>query len=139
MIAVTALLVRIVIAYIKLHIRILIFLIKHFDITNSLLTSIAVWMLTDQIEMPIGLRIGILAGIAVISFLLQHFIKPARIVFAVIGSFMGGAVAYAFFKDNESFSAYIPMVITTVIAGIVNFIGWWWKDDEAFYPTEDVL
>ena len=139
MIAVTALLVRIVIAYIKLHIRILIFLIKHFDITNSLLTSIAVWMLTDQIEMPIGLRIGILAGIAVISFLLQHFIKPARIVFAVIGSFMCGAVAYAFFKDNESFSAYIPMVITTVIAGIVNFIGWWWKDDEAFYPTEDVL
>lgn len=139
MIAVTALLVRIVIAYIKLHIRILIFLIKHFDITNSLLTSIAVWMLTDQIEMPIGLRIGILVGIAVISFLLQHFIKPARIVFAVIGSFMCGAVAYAFFKDNESFSAYIPMVITMVIAGIVNFIGWWWKDDEAFYPTEDVL
>ena len=139
MIVVTALLVRIVIAYIKLHIRILIFLIKHFDITNSLLTSIAVWMLTDQIEMPIGLRIGMLVGIAVISFLLQHFLKPARILFAIVGSFMCGAVAFAFFKDNESFSAYIPMAITMVIAGIVNFIGWWWKDDEAFYPTEDVL
>lgn len=139
MIAVTALLVRIVIAYIKLHIRILIFLIKHFDITNSLHTSIAVWMLTDQIEMPIGLRIGMLVGIAVISFLLQHFLKPARILFAIVGSFMCGAVAFAFFKDNESFSAHIPMAITMVIAGIVNFIGWWWKDDEAFYPTEDVL
>ncbi len=139
MIALTALLVRIVIAYIKLHIRILIFLIKHFDITNSLLTSIAIWILTDQIEMPIGLRIGMLVGIAVISFLLQHFLKPARILFAIVGSFMCGAFAFAFFKDNESFSAYIPMAIAMVIAGIVNFIGWWWKDDEAFYPTEDVL
>lgn len=139
MIAVTAFLVRIVIAYIKLYIRILIFLIKHFDITNSLLTSIAVWTLTDQIEMPIGLRIGMLVGIAVISFLLQHFLKPARILFAIVGSFMCGAVAFAFFKDNESFSAYIPMAITMVIAGIVNFVGWWWKDNEAFYPTEDVL
>jgi len=96
-------------------------------------------MLTDQIEMPIGLRIGMLVGIAVISFLLQHFLKPSRIILAIVGSFMCGAVAYAFFKDNERFSAYIPMVITMVIAGIVNFIGWWWTDDEAFYPTEDVL
>ena len=96
-------------------------------------------MLTDQIEMPIGLRIGMLVGIAVISFLLQHFLKTSRIIFAIVGSFMRGAVAYAFFKDNERFSAYIPMVITMVITGIVNFIGWWWTDDEAFYPTEDVL
>lgn len=96
-------------------------------------------MLTDQIEMPIGLRIGMLVGIAVISFLLQHFLKTSRIIFAIVGSFMCGAVAYAFFKDNERFSAYIPMVITMVITGIVNFIGWWWTDDEAFYPTEDVL
>ncbi len=139
MIAVTALLVRIVIAYIKFHVRMLIFLIKHFDITNSLLTSIAVWMITDRIEMHIGLRIGMLTGIAVISFILQHFLKPARILFAIIGSFMCGAVAYALFKDNGSFSAYIPMVITMIIVGIVNFVGWWWKDDEAFYPSEDII
>lgn len=139
MIAVTALLVRIVIAYIKFHVRMLIFLIKHFDITNSLLTSIAVWMITDRIEMNIGLRIGILSGIAVISFILQHFLKPARILFAIVGSFMCGAVAYALFKDNGSFSAYIPMAITMIIVGIVNFVGWWWKDDEAFYPSEDII
>ena len=139
MIAVTALLVRIVIAYIKFHVRMLIFLIKHFDITNSLLTSIAVWMITDRIEMHIGLRIGMITGIAVISFILQHFLKPVRILFAIIGSFMCGAVAYALFKDNGSFSAYIPMVITMIIVGIVNFVGWWWKDDEAFYPSEDII
>ena len=139
MIAVTALLVRIVIAYIKFHVRMLIFLIKHFDITNSLLTSIAVWMITDRIEMHIGLRIGMITGIAVISFILQHFLKPTRILFAIVGSFMCGAVAYAFFKDNGSFSAYIPMVITMIIVGIVNFVGWWWKDDETFYSNEDVL
>lgn len=139
MIAVTALLVRIVIAYIKFHVRMIIFLIKHFDITNSLLTSIAVWMITDRIEMHMGLRIGMITGIAVISFILQHFLKPARILFAIIGSFMCGAVAYALFKDNGSFSAYIPMVITMIIVGIVNFVGWWWKDDEAFYPSEDII
>ena len=139
MIAVTALLVRIVIVYIKFHVRMLIFLIKHFDLTNSLLTGIAVWMITDRIEMHIGLRIGMITGIAVISFILQHFLKPARILFAIIGSFMCGAVAYALFKDNGSFSAYIPMVITMIIVGIVNFVGWWWKDDEAFYPTDDII
>ncbi len=130
MIAVTALLVRIVIAYIKFHVRMLIFLIKHFDITNSLLTSIAVWMITDRIEMHIGLRIGMITGIAVISFILQHFLKPARILFAIIGSFMCGAVAYAIFKDNGVFSAYIPMVFVMLISGGVNIIGWWWNDDE---------
>lgn len=139
MIAVTALLVRIVIAYIKLHIRVLIFLIKHFDVTNGLLTSLAVWMLTNKIEMPIALRIGILVGVVVISILLQHFVKPARFVFSAIGSFMCGAIAYAFFKDNERFSAYIPMAITMVLAVAINFIGWWWKDDSSFCSHDDVL
>ncbi|MCR4929119.1 MAG: hypothetical protein K5988_03890 [Lachnospiraceae bacterium] len=79
--------------------------------------------------MPIGVKIAMLIFIAVISFLLQHFFKSARIVFGIIGSFMCGAVVYALFDGNGKFSAYIPMSIAMVIAGIVNAIGWWIKTE----------
>ena len=125
-----SLLIRLILFVISMHIKAICFLIKHFDLTNSLFTSFAVWILTDKIKMPIGVRIALLVLIAVTSFLLQHFFKLARIVFAIIGSFMTGALIYALFDGNGKFSAYIPMTIAMVIAGIVNAIGWWIKIED---------
>ena len=125
-----SLLIRLILFVISLHIKAICFLIKHFDLTNSLFTSFAAWILTDKIKMPIGVRMAMLVLIAVTSFLLQHFFKSARIIFAVIGSFMTGAIVYAIFDGNGNFPAYIPMAIALVIAIIVNIIGWKVKKEE---------
>lgn len=119
-----SLLIRIILFVISLHIKAICFLIKHFDLTNSLFTSFAVWILTDKIKMPIGVRVVMLILIAVISFLLQHFFKPARIVFSIIGSFMCGALVYALFDGNGKFSAYIPMMISIALNIMFNVSGW---------------
>ena len=135
-----SLLIRLILFVISLHIKAICFLIKHFDLTNSLFTSFAVWILTDKIKMPIGVTVVMLILISVISFLLQHFFKPARIVFGIIGSFMCGAVVYALFDGNGKFSAYIPMAVAIVIFGIVNIIGWWIKTEnkpEVFTDLHD--
>ena len=126
-----SLLIRLILFVISLHIKAICFLIKHFDLTNSLFTSFAVWVLTDKIKMPIGVRIVILISIAVISFLLQQFFKPARIIISIIGSFMCGAITYGLFEGNGKFSAYIPMAIAMIMAGIVNIFGWQIKKNES--------
>ncbi len=122
MVTAFSLLIRLILFVISMHIKAICFFIKHFELTNSLFTSFAVWILTDKIKMPIGVRIAMLISIAVISFLLQNFFKSARILFGIIGSFMTGAIVYAIFDGNDMFSPVIPMVITIVISGLVNTI-----------------
>ena len=117
-------LIRLIIAYISIHIRIVLFLMKHFDVTNSLLTGLFADMLLNKLELSIWIRIGIVIVIAVICFLLQHFFIPARIIISAFSCFICGAIAYAVFKDNKAFSPYIAMIIVAILTGILNWLCW---------------
>ncbi|MBP5495152.1 MAG: hypothetical protein J6X97_08650 [Lachnospiraceae bacterium] len=116
--------IRLLVAYISIQIRLVLFLMKHFDITNSLLTGLFADMLLGRLNLYIWIRIGIVIVIAVICFLLQHFFIPARIIISAFSCFICGAIAYAVFKDNEVFSPYIPMVIVASLTGVLNWICW---------------
>ena len=115
---------RLIIAYITIQIKILLFFIKHFEITNSLLTGLFADMLINKLDLNVWFRIGVIVVIAAASFLLQYFFIPARILFGAISSFICGAIAYAVFKDNSYFSPYIPMAIVTALVGVLNWLGW---------------
>lgn len=116
--------IRLIIAYISIHIRIMLFLMKHFNVTNSLLMGLFADMLLGRLNLYIWIRIGIVIVIAAICFLLQHFFIPARIIISAFSCFICGAIAYAVFKDNEVFSPYIPMVIVASLTGVLNWICW---------------
>lgn len=116
--------IRLIIAYISIHIRIAFFLMKHFDVTNSLLTGLFADMLLSKLDLYIWIRIGILIVIAIGCFLLQHFFIPARIIISAFSCFICGAIAYALFKDNRTFSPYIAMVIVVILTGILNWLCW---------------
>ena len=123
-------LIRLLLAYLSLMLKIACFFIKHFDVTNSLLTSLGAWMLTGKIEMPIPVRIGMLIAMAVGSFLLQHFFFVARIIIGAIASFLCGTLIYALFEGNGSFSPLIPMGIMILIVGIFNVLAWLGKEEK---------
>ena len=116
--------IRLIIAYISIHIRILLFLMKHFDVTNSLLIGLFADMLLNKINLYIWIRIGIVLVIAIGCFQLQHFFIPARIIISAFSCFICGLIAYALFKDNNVFSPYIAMVIMVILTGILNWLCW---------------
>ena len=123
-------LIRLLLAYLSLMLKIACFFIKHFDVTNSLLTSLGAWMLTDKIEIPVPVRIGMLIAIAVGSFLLQHFFFVAKIIIGAIASFLCGTMAYALFEGNGRFTPFIPMGITILIVGVFNVLAWLGKEEK---------
>ena len=116
--------IRLIIAYISIHIRVVLFLMKHFDFTNSLLVGLFVDILLNKLDLYIWIRIWIVIAIVIGSFLLQHFFIPARIIISAFSCFICGAIAYTVFKDTSVFSSYIAMVITVVLTGILNWLFW---------------
>ena len=112
--------VRLLTAYITIQIKVAIFLLKHFEITNSLLAGFMIDMLLVKFNLNIWIRIGIVVVTAAISFILQYLFIPVRIVFGFFSSFMCGAIAYALFKDIRVFSPLIPTIITAILVLLLN-------------------
>ena len=109
---------------VKLHIKVILLLVRRFDITNGLIVGFMIEMLTEKIPINIWIKVVGIAIIVVGSILLQHFFKPARIVFGIISSLFGGLIAYGVAKEFHARIPYIPMVITAVLIGGLNAVSW---------------
>jgi hypothetical protein len=109
---------------ISIHIKAISFLIKRIDVTNGLIAGSSFNILTANIHMNVWVRIVIAVAIIIGSILLQHFFKPARIVFGILSSFFLGLIAYAVFQENTRFSPFIPMGIAFLLSGMLNVLFW---------------
>ena len=107
-----------------LILKAILFLLKRFDITNSLLLGAGTVAATLKIELHPGIRGAIFVIIIGISLVLQHFFKPARIVFGAISAFLAGLIAYGISKDTGYMFPFVPMVIAMISVGLLNFISW---------------
>ena len=116
--------VRLLTAYITIQIKLAIFLLKHFEITNSLLAGFTTDMLLVRFNLNIWIRIGLVVVIAAASFILQYLFIPVRIAFGFFSSFMCGTIAYALFKDIRVFSPFIPTIVTAILVLLLNWFGW---------------
>ena len=116
--------IRLIIAYISIQIKVALFFLKHFEITNSLLAGFTTDMLLVRLNLNIWIRIGLVVVIAVTSFILQYLFIPVRIAFGFFSSFMCGAIAYALFKDIRVFSPFIPTIVTAILVLLLNWFGW---------------
>ena len=119
-IAVLLFLARVIIT---IHIKIFLFLIKHFDITNGLIVSLFAQVLTQDLQINIWIRVALLVFITVGCIVLQHFFKPARIVLGFISSFFCGLMAYGVFQESKIFS-WVSFGITFLITGCINGVSW---------------
>ncbi len=109
---------------ITIHIKAISFLIKRIDVTNGLIAGSSFNILTANIHMNVWVRIVIAVAIIIGSILLQHFFKPARIVFGILSSFFLGLIAYAVFQENTRCSPFIPMGIAFLLSGMLNVLFW---------------
>ena len=120
-ISVLLLMARIVI---KVHIKVILFLIKRFEITNGLIVALSAEAITLNLNLNIWIRVIAFILITVGCIFLQYFFIPARIMFGAFSSILLGAIAYTVFKDNTNIFPYIPMIIVTSLTGLLNWIGW---------------
>lgn len=119
-IAVLLFLARVIIT---IHIKIFLFLIKHFDITNGLIVSLFAQVLTQDLQINIWIRVALLVFIMVGCIVLQHLFKPSRIVFGLVSSFFFGLMAYGLFKGSKIFP-WIPFFAAFMITCFLNFLSW---------------
>ncbi len=120
-ISVLLLMARIVI---KVHIKVILFLIKRFEITNGLIVALSAEALTLNLNLNIWIRVIAFILITVGCILLQYFFIPARIMFGAFSSILLGAIAYTVFKENTHIMPFIPMIIVTILTGLLNWFGW---------------
>lgn len=109
---------------ITIHIKVFLFLIKHFDITNGLIVSLFVHLFTQGIQVNIWIRVMTLLIIVVGVVILQHLFKPARIAFGFVSSFFSGVITYGLFRENAFFPPVIPMVIAILATFTLNIVFW---------------
>ena len=124
MISAFSLLIRIALLIIRIHIKLLLFLIKRFEITNGLIVALSAEALTLDLSLNIWIRVIAFILITVGCVLLQYFFIPARIMFGAFSSILLGAIAYTVFKENTHIFPYIPMIIVASLTGLLNWIGW---------------
>lgn len=100
------------------------FLIRRFDVTNSLLVSGAVQLVTIHNPISTGIRWVIFIGIVLVSFVLQHSFKVFRVIFALASVFATCFLAYAWKHYDSAHDQNMAMLISSVIVAALNIISW---------------
>ena len=124
MISAFSLLIRIALLVIRIHIKVILFLIRRFEISNGLIVAFSAEALTLNLNLNIWIRVIAFVLITVGCVLLQYFFIPARIMFGAFSSILLGAIAYMIFKENTHIMPLIPMIIVTILTGLLNWLGW---------------
>lgn len=107
---------------IKLHIKVLLFFLKHFEITNGLIVGALMETFTQSLDVNIWIKVGGIAVIVVGCILLQYFFRPIRIVFSVGSSFISGLIAYGIAEQFDGSVPLVPALVTMVIVATLNMI-----------------
>ena len=107
---------------IKLHIKVLLFLIKRFDITNSLIVGMMLETLTQNLEINIWIKVITIAIIVAGCVLLQNLFYPIRVVFAIVGTiFCWLIVCESFNVSFVSLTSFISLLFVGLLNGFSLF------------------
>lgn len=100
------------------------FLLRRFDVTNSLLLSGVVQLVTIHNPISTGIRWAMFIGIVIVSFVLQHSFKVFRVIFSVASILAACFIAYAWKHYDSVHDQNIAMLISSVIVAALNLISW---------------
>lgn len=115
---------QIALCLVILVIKVVMFLIARFDVTNSLLAGIVVELATYQVDITTGWRWAMFIGIFGVCFILQHVFKVARIVASVFSVIIIGLIGYMWRNDIAEAQRNIIMLICMLVAAALNFCSW---------------
>ena len=116
--------ISILLAVVSLIISAIMFLISRFDILNSLLTGLLVFMLTCKNEWSNGTNWLIFLIVVAIAMLLQHRFKIMRIVFGVFSSLIVAFLGYEWMAYDSIRTQYLVTAICFTVAGLLNISSW---------------
>lgn len=105
-------------------IKVVLFLIRRFDITNSLLVSGVVQLVTIHNPISTGLRWVMFLGIVIVSFALQHRFKVFRFIFAAASVFAACVLAYGWIHYETVKDRNIAMGISMAVVAVLNLLSW---------------
>lgn len=100
------------------------FLLRRFDVTNSLLVSGVVQLVTIHNPISTGIRWTMFIGIVIVSFVLQHSFKVFRVIFSVASIFAACFIAYAWKHYDTTQEQNIAMLISGAVVAVLNLISW---------------
>lgn len=97
------------------------FLIRHFEMTNSLLASILVQLLTINIDINSTFRWLMFFGVLIVCLIIQGVFKIGRIAFAIFSICVAGILGYMW-KTYDSRTAQLTAVtIWMSVVGLLNY------------------
>ena len=97
------------------------FLIRHFEVMNSLLASILVQLLTINIDINSTFRWLMFFGDLIVCLIIQGVFKIGRIAFAIFSICIAGILAYMW-KTYDSRQVQLTTVaICMCVVGLFNY------------------
>lgn len=100
------------------------FLVRRFDITNSILISGIVQLLTINCQIGSGVRWLMFIGIGTVCYVLQHKIKVFRFIFAGVSIFAACVLAYSWVDYETIRDRNIAMIVATSVVAALNLLSW---------------
>ena len=97
-----------------------VFLLLHFNVTNSLLAGILVQLLTINQEWSSGVRWLLFIGVVVVCLVIQRVFLIGRIVFAVFSVLVAGILAYGWVNYDTRSAQLMACAIWMVVVGVLN-------------------
>lgn len=102
--------------------RLGLFLLRHFEVTNSLLASILVQLLTINNAWSSSFRWLLFIGVVIICLVIQGVFKIGRIAFAIFSILIAGILGYMW-KTYDSRSAQLmACAIWMSVVGLLNYL-----------------
>lgn len=101
--------------------RLGLFLLMHFEVTNSLLASILVQLLTLKIEINSPLRWLMFFGVLIVCLVIQSAFKIGRIAFAIFSICVAGLIAYIFKTYDSRTTQLTITAICMCVVGLLNY------------------
>ena len=100
------------------------FLLRRFDVTNSILVSGIVQMLSIDQKWNTALRWCIFLIILVACLLLQHMFKVAQILFSISSILALGFFGYVWKSYDSSLTQMLVTISCMAIGVLLNFVSW---------------
>ena len=103
-------------------IRLVLLLLRRFDVTNSLLAGIIVLMLVQGTTLDRGWRVGLVLGVMGGSFLIQHYSKIGRAVFGIMSCIVVACLGGCWKHYDSQKVQYGVMAICFVVTAALNLL-----------------
>lgn len=97
------------------------FLLRHFEVTNSLLASILVQLLTINVDISSTFRWLMFLGVVIVCLVIQGAFKIGRIVFAIFSICVAGILGYMWKTYDSRTAQLIAVAIWMCVVGLLNY------------------